>query len=362
MKSVLDLTRAIGNYDYYYSQFSKWGDEKNILFVSPQLSGNGLYKMILPFFSMFSEKVATAITSLNRYDYREQLLGGDDFTISDEMIEWADFIVFPFTTQPLVVEYYERIRSIKKDARIVFLVDFNFYELTALHPYKFMFDEPIVLSAVEDNIWFSDICLTSNQNLAGYIVNKFGAYAKSKYANTPSFLRVACMPYMIDTDIVLKNVNYEPLAPILVNNETHISETKKHIESVSKVAEQDKALSIEQEKMDKEKKNKKEQDTENEDVVEDSVSSCDSSDSQIDNGGLGSSGDLSNKESDVETIKTGDDILLAKKGKQKIVDGVKTKKTNLDVKPKKQASKTSSKNKTNKQHGRTKTSSGKKRR
>lgn len=244
MKPILDLTKAINNYDYFHNQFKKWGNEKNILFISPQLSGKCLYKTILPFFSMFSEKVATAINGLGRYDYDEQLLGCEGYLVSDDMIQWADFIVFPFTTQPLVVEFYESIKNIKPDVKVVFLVDFNFYELSLLHPYKYLFDEPTVLSAVEDNIWFSDICLTSNSELAGFLIDKFRVYSQSKYKNTPSDLRVACMPYMIDVEIVLKNVDYEPIKGVLISNEEHISSTKKHIQEVSEKADEIKLSNI----------------------------------------------------------------------------------------------------------------------
>lgn len=248
MKPILDLTRAIKNEEYYVNQFTKWGEDKNILFINPQLSGKSLYKMILPFFSMYSERVATAISGLFKYDYEGQIMGSDPIIIEDNMIEWADYIVFPFTTQPLVLEFYNHIKEVKPEAKIVFLVDFNFYELSAKHPFKHIFDEPSVLSSVEDNIWFADICLTSNAELAGYLVEKFKALGQSKYHGTTSYLVIACMPYMIDTDIVLKNIEYNPLKPVLVSNPNeHIPETKKHIQDVEKVAEQMKEDSIRKE-------------------------------------------------------------------------------------------------------------------
>lgn len=245
MKPILDLTKAIGNEAYFNQQFGKWGDEKNILFVNPQLSGKCLYKMILPFFSMYNEKVATAISGLSRYDYEGQLLGGDEINLEEEMIEWADFIVFPFTTQPLVSEFYSKIRSVNEDVKIVFLVDFNFYELSSQHPFRRIFDEPSALSAVEDNVWFSDLCFTSNSELSNYLVEKFKLLGKSKYAETVSYLAIACMPYMIDTEVVLKNIEYDPTKPIIVNPIEHSVETKKHIEDVSKVANEIKESDLE---------------------------------------------------------------------------------------------------------------------
>lgn len=238
MKPILDLTKAISKKDYLARQFQNWGEDKNILFVNPQLSGKCLYKMILPFFSLYNQSIATAITGISKYDYEGQLLGGDEIEIDEKMIDWADFIVFPFTTQPLVIEFYERIRSLNREVKIVFLVDFNFYKLSDYHPFKNIFDEPSALAATEDNIWFADICLTSNAELTGVLVEKFQALGKEKYAETISYLAIACMPYMIDTEIVLKNiVEYDPMTPILVNPNEHDPKTKKHIDEVAEVAE-----------------------------------------------------------------------------------------------------------------------------
>lgn len=245
MKSILDLTKAINNEAYFNKQFSNWGEEKNILFVNPQLSGKCLYKIILPFFSIFNEKVATAISGISKYDYEGQILGGDEINISEEMIDWSDFIVFPFTTQPLVSEFYDKIRSIKPDVKIIFLIDFNFYVLSDLHPYKHIFDEPTALSATEDNIWFADICLTSNPELTHFMVNKFrDDLSKNKYSEHVSYLSFASMPYMIDTEIILKNIEFDPMKPVLFNPNEHDPEIKKRINEVAEVAEEIKEADI----------------------------------------------------------------------------------------------------------------------
>ncbi len=55
MKDVLALTKAITDPTFYKEMFDEWGEEKNILFVSPQLSGKHLYKTLLPYFLMQSE-------------------------------------------------------------------------------------------------------------------------------------------------------------------------------------------------------------------------------------------------------------------------------------------------------------------
>ena len=212
MKDVLSLTRAITDTEFYSEMFEKWGEEKNILFVSPQLSGRHLYKTILPFFCLSSQNVANAITSLKRYDYKKQLL---DFQIdlNDDMVDWADIIIFPFTTQPLVEEIYTRIREIKPEAKIFFSVDFNFYELSKNHPLKEIFSDESVINDVESNMYFSDMVLVTNLNLLNYIVDKVQKLQETKFKNIEGYMSICGLPLFIDSNIVLKNVEYEAVNP-----------------------------------------------------------------------------------------------------------------------------------------------------
>jgi hypothetical protein len=208
MKDVLSLTRAITEVEYYSDMFEKWGEDKNILFVSPQLSGRHLYKTILPFFCLRSQDVATAITSLKRYDYKKQLL---DFQIdlNDDMVDWADIIVFPFTTQPLVEEIYTRIREIKPEAKIFFSVDFNFYELSKSHPFSEIFSDENIINDVESNMYFADMVLVTNLQLLNYIVEKIQKLQETKFKNVEGYMSICGLPLFIDSKILLKNVDYD---------------------------------------------------------------------------------------------------------------------------------------------------------
>ena len=146
MKSVIDLVRAIGDEKNFDSQFLTRGYEKNILFVNPQLSKKHFYKMILPFFTLRLKdqnrtRVKTAITTISKYDPEGQLLGGREVEVNEKtakMYQWADFIVFPFTTQPLVSEVYAFIRKINPNAKIMYQIDFDYYNLPEQHPYKYI--------------------------------------------------------------------------------------------------------------------------------------------------------------------------------------------------------------------------------
>jgi hypothetical protein len=244
MKDVLSLTVAIKDNAYYADMFSKWGEDKNILFVCPQLSGKHLYKSILPFFCLRNKRdgiitTATAMTSLKKYDYTKQLM---DFEIdlTDDMVDWADYIVFPFTTQPLSEEIYTRIRELKPETKIVYSVDFNFYELSPNHPYKEIFSEEMVINDVEDNMYFADLVLLDNVLFVEYISKKFDILIKGKYDGVQGFMTIAAMPTMIDSEIVLKNVDgYEPENASVVKKETiHEPAVEELIEKTEKVKEE----------------------------------------------------------------------------------------------------------------------------
>ena len=103
MKSVLDLTKAITDGQFYKEQFDEFGTEKNILFLEPQLTSRHLYKFILPYFCFYNEKVYTAITGLDKYDPYRQIVGIET-RISQPEILWANYIVIPFTTMDLSVK------------------------------------------------------------------------------------------------------------------------------------------------------------------------------------------------------------------------------------------------------------------
>lgn len=244
MKDILSLKRAITDTDYYESMFTKWGVEKNILFVSPQLSGKHLYKSILPFLCLPNKSesgdvtIATGITSLNTYDYRKQLMSYE-LELTDKHILWADFIIFPFTTQPLSNDVYKKIRGIKPSVKIVYSVDFNFYELSDAHPYKRIFSDPMILSQVEDNMYFADVVMVDNLMLVKYLFDKVkNGLMKTKYLDVEGYMSLSCLPTMIDSEIVLKNVDYEPENASFVKKETiHPPVINEIIEETDKTAQ-----------------------------------------------------------------------------------------------------------------------------
>lgn len=238
MKSVLDLTKAITDGDYYREQFQDIA-EKNILFVEPQLTSKHLYKFILPFFSFYNEKVFTAITGLTKYDPFRQIVQLES-TLNQKEILWANYIVFPFTTMDLSKEngLYEAIREVNPNCKIVFFVDFNYYELPDNHPHNELFTFKNIIENVELNILMSDFCFTNNIYLRGYLLKKFTQLVETKYSEMEYIpVNFGSVPYLIDEQIVLQNVEFESHKPEPV--------IKKQIfEKLASVAEEIKAEDV----------------------------------------------------------------------------------------------------------------------
>ena len=245
MKAVQDLNKALQDEEWRENQFVKSTHRKNILFINPQLSGKHLYKMILPFFAIVSRgQIKTAMQSLSKYDPETNLLDGTGINIvkddlSHEMVMWSDYIVFPFTAQPLVAEVYHFIRVIKPSCKIIFMVDFNFYELSEKHPYHYIFSDEIIKSGVEDNMYYSDMVLVSNLALMGYVQDKFKELIKSKYSSIESSVKISTQPIYIDAKLVTANVEYDPLELLSITlkgqNKQSIH-TQKKLTNVSKGA------------------------------------------------------------------------------------------------------------------------------
>jgi flagellar biosynthesis protein FlhB len=217
MKQIFDLKHSLNNKEFFEAQFSEENKrEKNVVFVNPQLSDNNLYTMILPYFwfNVKGSNVSAAITKISEFNTEKQLFGDGEWEqLTDDMIRWATSIVLPFTAQPLSMNLYAHIRSVNPNVAILYNVDFDFYNLDLLNPYKYIFDEQTVINAVEDNMFHADVVIVSNVALQEYLYEVFGNLLSTKYENTArealeNFLRIECMPLFIDKEIVLGNVDY----------------------------------------------------------------------------------------------------------------------------------------------------------
>ncbi len=216
MKAVLDITKAVVNSKKYIDGlFNEKGNKKNILFVAPQLSTVHLYNFILPYFSFYDKDVIPAITGLSKFKPYEQIVRLD-VELNSKEIKWANFIVFPFTTQDLSKEFgfYEAIREVNPEIQIVFYVDFNFYEIPKSHHYYDLFQFKDIIPQLERNILKCDLCLTTNEELDNYMYNKFNELLETKYADDPSVVvNFSHIPIFIDEEIVTQNIEFDAENP-----------------------------------------------------------------------------------------------------------------------------------------------------
>lgn len=217
MKTLADLKNVITHPEFLKNQFSVYnakgdyiGKDKNILFINPQLCSKDLYRVFLPYFSL-SETVGTAIHHISNYNPQERIMGGKETQLDDYMIDWANYIVFPFTTQPLVLALYNRIRARNLHCKIVYLIDFNFYELRPTHPFYSIFKDETTIKYVEDNMFYSDLVIVSNPNLVPYILTKWREEViPKKYINEHTKMAISYQPFFTDIEFVLANVKFTP--------------------------------------------------------------------------------------------------------------------------------------------------------
>jgi hypothetical protein len=101
---------------------------KNILFVSPMLNKQGLYRMILPALELQETgKYNTIISQILEDDYQKII---DDFHIKlvPELIRWADYIVFAANGQNLE-PVIKSIKDRNPKVKIVMDMDRNYHAL-----------------------------------------------------------------------------------------------------------------------------------------------------------------------------------------------------------------------------------------
>jgi len=238
MKPLVDLKNIIAEKDFIQKQFSIVS-EKNILFINPQLSSKDLYRVFLPYFSL-SETCATAIHHISNYNPIERIIGGKETQIEDYMIEWANCIVFPFTTQPLVAGLYKRIRALNPMCKIVYLIDFNFYELLPTHPFYDIFKDETTLKYVEDNMFYSDIVIVSNKNLQIYLLKRWqDKVIPTKYKGLPTNMAIGFMPFVIDEAFMKANIDFTPEKLLLHKKEKEAKpspKVQKRLDEAAKAA------------------------------------------------------------------------------------------------------------------------------
>ena len=151
---------------------------------------------------------STAITSMDRYKPNKEY-EAINIPLNSMQILWADLIVFPFTFDDLT-KSYENLRKINPSVTIVFNVDFNYYELSKNHPVFKDFQNRNAIENIENNIFYSDLTLTTNTMLTDVVLEKFKELSETKFKDKDSFVSIGSVPLFIDREIILENVELKP--------------------------------------------------------------------------------------------------------------------------------------------------------
>jgi len=206
MKEVQSIYNDLQTPNFIDEQFNDIHWNKNILFTNLSMNGRNFYRYILPYTVLFEYDVcATALTGLEKYGENSQYMELDT-TLNSRQILWADYIVIPFTFKPLS-KVYKKIKEINPEIVIVYNVDFNFYLLSKINPYYDLFGTDEAIENIEDNIFYSDIMLTTNSKLAEYILEKFKTdLNKTKYNGINSSVEIGCFPILCDEEVILENL------------------------------------------------------------------------------------------------------------------------------------------------------------
>lgn len=202
MKSVFNLAKWLKEKPEEYFQKHLIEDEKpKILFVKPQLIAKDFYRYITPYFILQNSGMANpALTDLGSYEPKN--ITDIEMPVKKFQVQWANFIVFPFTTQPLK-ELFKQCKEINPSVKTIFSIDFNFYELSPQHPQYKIFESKKVRKDVEENILHCDTIMVSNALFAESfqkIIPEINSIGKKSFD-------CITVPYLMDYKRITENLD-----------------------------------------------------------------------------------------------------------------------------------------------------------
>jgi glycosyltransferase involved in cell wall biosynthesis len=210
MKEILDIFKSSSDPQFIEQQFNYSHDNKNVLFINPKISGRHFYKYILPYITMYSFDVwSTAITGMYEYNHLDEY-SVEKTALGSKQILWADYIVFPFITEPLS-DLYHQLKRINPDVKIIYNVDFNYYLMSKNHPLYDRFKDESVHRSIEDNIMNSDITMTTNVKLTEYLIDKFEKeiIPTGRYEENDHRTIFKVFPLLLDEPLILENIEIQ---------------------------------------------------------------------------------------------------------------------------------------------------------
>jgi hypothetical protein len=181
------------DYAKLFPEFLNFNSQKiKMLFVSPRMDENGWYQQILPalYFSRKGKYVSACITNITK-SKQELDCTTSKFIIPKMLIKSADIVVFPFVTQDLELAY-RAIRGINDRAKIIYTIDYDFYDIPELHAKAELFKKPEIIEAVNKNIFYADKIFVPSMNMVGAL----GANLQNKFPIAKNIL-VEHIPYLL---------------------------------------------------------------------------------------------------------------------------------------------------------------------
>ena len=169
----------------------------------------------------------TAIIGLSNFNPKDEYEPVSIPLLSKQIL-WADYIVFPFT-KTNISSLYENIRFINPEVKIIFNVDFNYYKLSKNHSLYDSFFSPEIFGNIEDNIFYSDLCMTTNTNLCEFLKEKFTKELNdSKYSGIESNVEILSIPLLIDENTVCENISIEEKPQVIAQDSLRIGIIASH--------------------------------------------------------------------------------------------------------------------------------------
>lgn len=183
--------------------FQKDNPKTKILFVSPRMDETGVYNHIIPaLYLVENGKYSTSCITNIEKSKQELDSSISGYTIPEHLVKRANIIVLPFLDEDLS-GVYRALRGINENVRIIYTVDYNFYNVPRNHEKYETFRSKEAIEAVEMNMIYADKVFLPDQSFMELLGNKLtGKYdiPKNLYAE------------IIDTYITFKTyegINFE---------------------------------------------------------------------------------------------------------------------------------------------------------
>ena len=168
MKRIKELQEQLNPKNSFEHRFDITQDDKiHLLYVSPQLSATGYYRMIAPVLEINKTNTHKAIvTSIERYNFSRRLTDVIH-QLDARLITWADYVIFP----PLFnnVDYLVKaIKILNPTLQLVMDVDKNYFAVPDTNPLLRKLTQE-KLQSFQFNLGLMDLVTVANQPFQNFL-------------------------------------------------------------------------------------------------------------------------------------------------------------------------------------------------